>query len=608
MGVARAVAPYALSFQGSRLGRVLTRQYFLNAHHKWLPVQRVENFDAEAHKNKDETPENAPLFDLGRKVAKALAKTQNATLDDGKLKQQNQSLSQQGFHLVGLGSGGYAVYESFITKHATTDSSSSSTGDTLQPVLLHVTPYGPSMLDVLPHYLVLEMEHSQDRRSALSETIAARRWAGPGVVEGFAYRGGFFTPPNFAEMKEAYNDVLTDYDRACCSVPENLSTGPRDTPPLDKASLEKFLTTGAKKRQQREKKSEDEALQQQVASITKKLQSMMREKNGCLAPQGVILYFEGLSCSRKSSTGGLILKALRDAGYQVKNRHYNTPPTEEEKSLPWMNRFDVPNTTPLPYDDGGESGESGVVNKKDGKGECPNGYQHSVMVWNRGPVGDFVFGELGDAPESKKGDCYQEFDEFDHGCFKKSILFIKLLFVTNQDSISSLIGRRLGEQSAVQELHKWLTASYGADKANEVLSSFDMRDMFNDPTDFVAFNTYQTTLSKFADFALKTDNECNPWLVVDTADHFLAGTQLLSVFDAQIDAYAHVIHHKTPGPQRFIRGLLFPLDEAKSTEGAFGSFGIYVSMGVVRAKQRMKMGYVIALSLVLIYLYFFWLD
>jgi hypothetical protein len=51
------------------------------------------------------------------------------------------------------------------------------------------------------------------------------------------------------------------------------------------------------------------------------------------APKGVILYFEGLDCSGKSSTGGLVQAALEKAGYEVGMRQYNRPPTAEQRQV-----------------------------------------------------------------------------------------------------------------------------------------------------------------------------------------------------------------------------------------------------------------------------------
>jgi hypothetical protein len=39
-------------------------------------------------------------------------------------------------------------------------------------ILLHITPYGPSICDVMPYYTVLEYETSFDRRDKWSEFVS----------------------------------------------------------------------------------------------------------------------------------------------------------------------------------------------------------------------------------------------------------------------------------------------------------------------------------------------------------------------------------------------------------------------------------------------------
>ena len=41
IGVVRAVSPFAMSFQGSRFGRVLTRRFYSTSRNRWLPTQKV---------------------------------------------------------------------------------------------------------------------------------------------------------------------------------------------------------------------------------------------------------------------------------------------------------------------------------------------------------------------------------------------------------------------------------------------------------------------------------------------------------------------------------------------------------------------------------------
>lgn len=76
-------------------------------------------------------------------------------------------------------------------------------------VLLHVTPYGPSITDVMPYYLVLEFETSCDLRNKKwgnsLTSLSNITWQGPQVLEGYCYQGAFFSPHHFAELKEMYD-------------------------------------------------------------------------------------------------------------------------------------------------------------------------------------------------------------------------------------------------------------------------------------------------------------------------------------------------------------------------------------------------------------------
>lgn len=191
MGILRAVSPFAASFQGSRVGRVLTRAFFRNSKNRWLPVQEIDQLNLRSDDccEQDEIDENSDLARLAKKVAKALGVSQQLGVD--RMDEQDAALADQGFRQVGAGSGGYAVYEC----HRRVSSSGSTASQT---IFLHVTPYGPSLLNVMPRYIVLELLHSRDRRSFWSETIASWIWEGPSVLEGYCYEGAFFSPHHFA--------------------------------------------------------------------------------------------------------------------------------------------------------------------------------------------------------------------------------------------------------------------------------------------------------------------------------------------------------------------------------------------------------------------------
>lgn len=317
---------------------------------------------------------------------------------------------------------------------------------------------------------------------------------------------------------------------------------------------------------------------------------MMNNKNGDTAPLGVILYVEGLSCSRKLSTGGLIQQVFNEAGYTVEVRQYNSP-TEEQRRHPWMDRFQVPDT--LSNLDDIDGGESGGMSR-----------HHDAVVWNRGPAGDFVYGSLANAPESEKRARYQEFKAFDRDCFKNNTLFIKLFFVTNVDSIAHTLGEHLGKLKISEDLRLWITTCYGEKKADEIMKNFDIR-LHRDPKAFQeANNKYLPNLEKFTDFVSNTDSDANPWVVVDTADAYLASKQLLQVFSAQLDAYACV-----QCPDAMSRSWLDLLCQRDAVmPGDLDSFGIEVSKMVRKVKKRMAMASVLALSGLIILCYLFFMD
>ena len=204
-------------------------------------------------------------------------------------------------------------------------------------ILLHVTPYGPSITDVMPYYTVLEFETSRDRRGQWSEFVAKSIWQGPPVLEGYCYQGAFFSPHQFAELKEMYDKQLLAYETSCKKLPIMAKTH-RTGVPRDLPTLKKFLEAGKRTRKRKKNIGEFNELQRIVRSVAKEITSMIKEekrKRGkgeeCYVPKGVILYFEGLDCSGKSSTGGLVQAALEQAGYQVEMRQYNRPPTAEQR-------------------------------------------------------------------------------------------------------------------------------------------------------------------------------------------------------------------------------------------------------------------------------------
>lgn len=527
LGIIRACAPYAASFQGSRVGRVLTREFYRSSKHRWMPIQRVQtlNLTSDDCCERDEVSQTADLARLAKLVAKALGSAQEIGFDG--LKGQSEALAEEGFHQVGAGSGGYAVYEC----HRRVWTDMTKDGGEPMTVLLHVTPYGPSILDVMPRYVVLECEDSADRRGQWSEYISKKVFEGPPVLEGYCYQGAFFSPHHYAELKETYDKQLLAYDRACKAMCKP-RTGRSPNPPTDLLSLKAFLADGKLPRKRKKNRREGAHLYKEVEKAAAKLKSMMK---GCCAPRGVILYFEGLDCSGKSSTGGLVEQALKLAGFDVDMRQYNRPPTPEQKRKPWMDRFEAPSTTVAAITI--KSGEPQDSAKKL-LDKCAD-HAHNAMVWDRGPAGDFVYGKLSEASPEERNARYSEFMAFDREMFEQKILFCKLLFVTNRDSIASTLGKRLAQRKMARDLTTWLKASRGGDSdfGDAGFEGLDEIILHIDPTDFVAFNSYQRNLRIFTNVAMNTDSDENPWLVVNTGDRYSARKQLLRAFSYQLERF-----------------------------------------------------------------------
>lgn len=90
------------------------------------------------------------------------------------------------------------------------------------------------------------------------------------------------------------------------------------------------------------------------------------------------------------------------------------------------------------------------------------------------------------------------------------------VFITDRDSITKTLGKRMDHKKIVGDLHTWLDAKSERDGLNEIENRID-------PTDFEGLNIYDANLQKFYDFMLETDHLSwksnlspyyNPWVVV----------------------------------------------------------------------------------------------
>jgi hypothetical protein len=379
MGFIRAILPFLFSFQGSRFGRQVTFNTWKYALHQWHPVQTIMDFNPNASVYQDLELDTSLVL-IAHRVAAAVGHGTDPV-------KTRSNLRDIGFENFAVGAGGQAVYRRYEEKAHVV-------------FILNITPYGPSVMSELPRYIVLErksLDNDDDgstndkmKRSSSNSAFIKASQQPDAAICGFVYSNAFFTAQEWAALVSRYQGTLEAYDRSCklLNTATAVRRGDKITgPPKDLASLKDFIRMGniPKKRRKdnkRWKKLESEV--KKVASTVKHYQTLGT------APKQVIVYLEGLDCSAKSSTGGLVCKALEQSGYAVRTAQHNRPPTPEQKQKDWMDRgrFQYP------------------IDMWKGEEEIP---EYTAVVWDRGPAGDFVYGQYRDLPPLEKEDKYAEF-------------------------------------------------------------------------------------------------------------------------------------------------------------------------------------------------------
>jgi len=531
MGFFRAILPFAMSFQGSRFGRQVTFNTYKYAFYRWKSVQSIFHFHEHTGAYRD-TNLDPHLLAMARHVAESIG--HGADPEDTR-----RELIAIGFQVFGTGKAGYSVYRM-------------EEGDKI--IMLHVTPYGPSILDEMPRFILLERRSKLYVKRLTSKsdgTILDAATPREAKVRGFTYSGAFFQMQEWAALKVRHDRELQDYSNACHLMgTKALPRGKRypqqtkmPAPPTDLASLKAFIRGGRLTFKQRR----DNVRWKQIQVEVKKMAGLVhRYQKAGKAPPRVILYLEGLDCAGKSSTGFLICQALEQCGYSVTVAQHNRPPTPEQRAKPWMDRirFEYPDDM---YDDPKDVPE------------------YASVVWDRGPVGDFVYGSLDQLSPEEKLKKYNEFRKYDYNCREDGVLFFKCFFVSSRDSIAATLGKRLAHKKIARDLRTWLDANSVA-HAREGLEEIELHI---DPTDFVAFNKYEENLSKFSEVVRNTDyvgiwgesDEAkaapvyyNPWLVINTSNRHSARLNMMKAFRLQLERFA-----ETPreAPKGFFAKLKF---------------------------------------------------
>lgn len=524
MGLIRAFLPFAVSFQGARFGRQMTYNTYKFAAYRWKSVQGIRRFHEKAGTyQKINVDKN--LVELARLVAETLGHFERP-------KRVRDSLGQIGFKSFGAGNGGHGVFTKI---------------EGPKTYILHITPYGPSINGELPMFVVLER---RVQTPGLGSRIQKAAKLPQARLEGFCYSGAYFLSQEWAALKRRYDKEILDYANACRIMKTRakyIHGVKHPVPPKDLPSLKAFIRSGRPPH----KKSRDNSLWQQVHREIENMVNLVHsyQSNGTV-PKKVILYLEGLDCAGKSSTGMLICDALSRCGFDVKVAQHNRPPNDQQKQRPWMDRirFEYPDDM---Y-----------------SGEVP---ESTAVVWDRGPAGDFVYGNYKELPLEEKLQKYCEFRSYDADCRKNGVLFCKILFVTDKDSIAATLGKRLAHKRIAQDLKSWLDAN----SSQHYREDIEAIERHIDPTDFIAFNRYDENLTQFADFARNTDDlsdvtspqdeypyYVNPWLVVNTSNRHMARLQIIRAFEHQVNRFTLDPKYPTSKFQLFKRYVLRDFVEA----------------------------------------------
>jgi len=523
MGFVRAILPFIFSFNGSAIGRKLTFNTYKFANYRWDPVQSLSKFHPSSGVYQD-TVLDPELLSIAREVAVKIGHGADPV-------ETRESLAKIRLKVVGAGHGGYVVYRR-------------QEMDSPEVVFVHVTPYGPSILGEMPRYIVLQRKklyyREKNHLELADATILDASIVPEASIYGYTYSGAFFKNQEWAALTTCFNETLRDNNTACLRLKTKAylkDKNPINGPPNDLLTLKEFIRSGHLPKKVRKDAKRFKEISNQIKSMS---QLVLKHQKLQDAPKQIILYLEGLDCSAKSSTGGLICKALEDCGYAVRTAQHNRPPTPEQRKKPWMDRirFEYP-------EDVYESGE-----------QVP---EYAALVWDRGPAGDFVYGNFAELNMAEKMIKYQEFQAYDAICRDKGVLFCKLLFVADKDSIAATLGKRLAHKKIAQDLHTRLDANSIPHNEDSCCDGLKEIEDHIDPTDFVAFNKYHHNIEVFTEFARNTDNVPhhdgyqNPWVVVNTCKRHPARLQLLQTFQKHFIRFTTKSRKRNPIKDCFLR-------------------------------------------------------
>ncbi len=208
----------------------------------------------------------------------------------------------------------------------------------------------------------------------------------------------------------------------------------------------------------------------------------------------VLLYLEGHDAAGKSSSGQALLLALRQAGYEVDTRSFKAP-TAEERKQHWLERF------------------------KKSLDENPG-----VMVWDRGPAGNWAYGTATDKELAELEAFERELQD------QGDLVVLKLNLRAEPERQAATFGKRWARALIAEEL---LESS--ALDAETRAGLRQITETTLSPNDLPAYASFAGIDARFNAFVDANTNGI-PWVRIDTTSRAVARERALAAFAQVIDA------------------------------------------------------------------------
>lgn len=254
--------------------------------------------------------------------------------------------------------------------------------------------------------------------------------------------------------------------------------------------LRGFLTLGRSELERMSLFADKRALYQQRVALREKL-SELRSSG-----KKVLIYLEGHDAAGKSSSAEGLLTELAAAGFAITTKSFKAP-TAEERKQHWLQRF------------------SDSVEQNAG-----------VMVWDRGPAGNWAYGPAGDAELA-------ELEAFERDLQAKGdTLMFKVNVRAEPERQAATFGKRWARALIAQEL---LLDPSLSSEARAGLQS--ILETTLSPNDLPAFANFPEIDRRFTSFVEKNVNGI-AWHRIDTTSRSIAREQTLTAFS---DAVAHFL-------------------------------------------------------------------